>query len=81
MCFQDGFIVRTLNPNVNPASCQNELPLKLARKCIDVLGVASFEEEGSVNSVNTGSDEEIVSITAGKEFGLVRTTTGKVLLF
>lgn len=43
-----------------------------------MLGLASFEEEGSSNLVCTGSEEEIASITAGKEFGLIRTTTGKV---
>lgn len=77
----DGFIVRTLNPNTNPAVLVNELPLKLARKCVDVLGVAAFEEEGVPNPVNTGTDEEIATIAAGKEFGLIRTTSGKVNIF
>lgn len=58
----------------------SELPLKLARKCVDVYGIAPFEEEGSFHTVNTGLDEEISAICAGKEFGLIRTTSGKVII-
>lgn len=56
----------------------SELTLKLARKCIDVLGVSSYDEENPGKTLNIGSDDEIVMITAGKEFGLVRTLNGKV---
>ncbi|KAG5884565.1 hypothetical protein JTB14_006591 [Gonioctena quinquepunctata] len=75
----DGFVVRTLNQNTSPATLVSELPLKLARKCVDVLGFSSFDEEIGTHTVNTGSEEEIASIYAGKEFGLIRTVTGKVL--
>lgn len=75
---QDGFVVRLLNQNVSPASLVNELPLKLARKCIEALGSAPFEEEVNSNSIAISSEEEIVSVCAGKEFGLVRTVSGKV---
>lgn len=69
-----------LNQNTSPASLLTELPLKLARKCVDVLGMSSFEEEGvSSSTVNTGMDEEVSLICAGKEFGLIRTCSGKVL--
>lgn len=76
---QDGFVVRMLNQNTIPASLISELPLKLARKCVDALGVAPFEEDGVSNTINTGTDDEIATICAGKEFGLIRTTSGKVL--
>nr|CAH7734761.1 unnamed protein product [Callosobruchus chinensis] len=74
----DGFVVRMLNQNLSPASLVSELPLKLARKCVDVLGVSPFDEEIGTYTVNTGSEEEIASICAGKEFGLLKTVTGKV---
>ncbi|XP_025833228.1 E3 ubiquitin-protein ligase MYCBP2-like, partial [Agrilus planipennis] len=75
----DGFVVRTLNPNSIPASLVNELPLKLAHRCVEILGTAPFEEDGASQVVNTGTDDEIASICAGKEFGLIRTSSGKVL--
>ncbi|XP_044762914.1 E3 ubiquitin-protein ligase MYCBP2 [Coccinella septempunctata] len=75
----DGFVIRMLNQNVLPASVISELPLKLARKCVEVLGTSSFEDEGLSHTVNTGTDEEIATICAGKEFGLIRTVSGKVL--
>lgn len=56
----------------------NELPLKLARKCLDVFGTASFDEDASIHTIHTGCDEETVVIAAGKEFGLARTNSGKV---
>ncbi|KAJ8932268.1 hypothetical protein NQ318_009222, partial [Aromia moschata] len=76
---EDGFVVRILNQNTSPASVVSELPLKLARKCVDVLGVAFFEEEFGCHTVNIGNEEEITAICAGKEFGLVKTITGKVI--
>jgi E3 ubiquitin-protein ligase MYCBP2 len=75
----DGFVVRILNQHATPASLVNELPLKLARKCVDAFGVAPFDEEGNSHTVNTGSEDEIATICAGKEFGLIKTTSGKVL--
>lgn len=70
-----------LNQSIAPAALMNELPLKLARKCVDVLGVAPFEEEGVAHTVNTGMDEEIATICSGKEFGLIRTNSGKVFIY
>lgn len=71
--------MRMLNQNVAPASLLTELPLKLARKCVEVLGTSSFDEEGvSSHTVNTGMEEEVSFVCAGKEFGLIRTCSGKV---
>lgn len=68
-----------LNQQVAPAALVNELPLKLARKCVDALGTAAFEEEGAASTINTGTDDEIATVCYGKEFGLIKTTLGKVL--
>lgn len=76
---QDGFVVRMLNHKTIPASLVTELPLKLARKCVDSLGVASFEGDGVAHAINAGNEEEIATVCSGKEFGLLRTTSGKVI--
>lgn len=71
-----------MNVLTNPATLINELPLKLARKCVDALGVATYEEDASASvqtPINIGTDDEISTICCGKEFGLIRTTSGKVL--
>ncbi|CAH1132864.1 unnamed protein product [Ceutorhynchus assimilis] len=75
----DGFVVRVLNQNTSPAALISELPLKLARKCVDALGYASFEEEANSYTINLNTEEEVASVCAGKDFGLLRTVTGKVL--
>lgn len=59
----------------------SELPLKLARKCVVAFGYAIFDEDTSLHNLNTGVDEETAAIVSGKEFSLVKTTTGKVVLF
>lgn len=78
--FQDGFVVKTLNPNVKPVTITSELSLKLARKCIDVMGSSSFDEDSGNKTLNFDFDDEILSIVSGKEFGLIRTTSGKVCI-
>lgn len=70
--------MRTINTLSNPVTVTSELPLKLARKCVDIFGYASFDEEQSVHTLNAGCDDEIVMVTAGKEFGLLKTMSGKV---
>lgn len=67
-----------MNPASRPVVSVNELPLKLARKCLDVFGTASFDEDANIHTIHTGCDEETVVIAAGKEFGLARTHSGKV---
>jgi E3 ubiquitin-protein ligase MYCBP2 len=70
--------VRTVNPGANPLTFVSELPLKLARKCLTAFGMAAFDEESSLHNLNTGAEEETSTIVSGKEFSLIRTTTGKV---
>lgn len=43
-----------------------------------IFGYASFDEEQALHTLNPGCDDEIVAITAGKEFGLLKTVSGKV---
>ncbi|XP_026302017.1 E3 ubiquitin-protein ligase MYCBP2 isoform X8 [Apis mellifera] len=75
----DGFVVRTINTLSNPVTVASELPLKLARKCVDVFGYATFDEEQSTHTLNPGCDDEIATVIAGKEFALLKTVSGKVL--
>lgn len=70
--------MRSINPSTAPFTYINELPLKLARKCVVAFGYAVFDEETSLHDLNTGVEEEIASVVSGKEFSLIRTTTGKV---
>jgi len=70
--------VRTINTLSNPVTVASELPLKLARKCVDIFGYASFDEEQTIHTLNPGCDDEISMVTAGKEFGLLKTVSGKV---
>lgn len=75
---QEGFVVRTINTLSNPVTVASELPLKLARKCVDIFGYATFDEEQAIHTLNPGCDDEIAIVTAGKEFGLLKTVSGKV---
>lgn len=70
--------MRTINTLSNPVTVASELPLKLARKCVDIFGYASFDEEQTIHTLNPGCDDEISMVTAGKEFGLLKTVSGKV---
>lgn len=45
---------------------------------MESFGIAAFEEEASLQGIAPGLDEEIAQIYMGKEFGLIRTTSGKV---
>ncbi|XP_053398701.1 E3 ubiquitin-protein ligase MYCBP2-like isoform X4 [Mercenaria mercenaria] len=76
----DSFVVRMFDPHQSPMTVVNELPLKLTRKCVDAFGVDVSDIGNSERrTVCTGFDEDIASITSGKEFSLVKTTGGKVL--
>jgi E3 ubiquitin-protein ligase MYCBP2 len=79
MIGQDGFVVRTINTLSNPVTVTSELPLKLARKCVDVFGYASFDEDQATYILNPHCEDEIAYVAAGKEFMLLRTASGKLL--
>ena len=88
----DNFVIKFLNPSNNLA-CVSELPLKLARKCIDVYGSSTvFEEPQSPASANQPkgtngasklqidftNEDECFSINAGKDFAFMLSAQGKL---
>ena len=54
MCcmLQDSFVVRTFSPICNPMPLVSEIPLKLARKCVDVFGTASFDADSEMHTIS-----------------------------
>uniref|UniRef100_A0A1B0GP35 PHR domain-containing protein n=1 Tax=Phlebotomus papatasi TaxID=29031 RepID=A0A1B0GP35_PHLPP len=88
----DSLIVKQILPPV--AGTVFDLPLKLARKTFRTLGYAAFEDEvlnqNQIQKIQSSynpfepklsNDVEVLSICCGKEFGLVRTPTGKVYYY
>ncbi|KAI5729573.1 hypothetical protein M8J76_004011 [Diaphorina citri] len=77
----DGFVVRILNPTSaqsgGPLISTNELPLKLARKCLDIFGTAAWEEGGGVAPVERNA-EDVMFLGCGKEFSLMLSSSGQV---
>lgn len=72
----------------------SDLALKLARKSFKTLGYAAFEDEvlnqNQIQSIQTTNnpfepklpnDFDVAGIVCGKEFGLVRSTNGKVFYY
>lgn len=49
---QDSFVVRTFNAHASQMPCISELPLKLARKCLDLFGWATFDEEIGIHTIS-----------------------------
>ncbi|XP_058809373.1 E3 ubiquitin-protein ligase MYCBP2-like [Phymastichus coffea] len=75
----EGFVVRTINTLNNPVTVTSELPLKLARKCVDVFGYSPFDEDQPTYILNPHCDDEIGYVAAGKEFMLLKTLSGKLM--
>ncbi len=73
----DKFVVKFLDPN-NNFTVTNELPLKLARKCVDVFGASIFEEGHNKHQVDFGCDDESLSLQTGKDFALMLSCQGRV---
>uniref|UniRef100_A0A672TBT7 RCR-type E3 ubiquitin transferase n=1 Tax=Sinocyclocheilus grahami TaxID=75366 RepID=A0A672TBT7_SINGR len=76
-CKDDGFVVRIYATSSDPA-LQQELQLKLARKCLHACGISLFDLEKDLHIISTGFDEEAALIGAGREFALMKTASGKV---
>ncbi|KAF4109316.1 hypothetical protein G5714_010389 [Onychostoma macrolepis] len=86
-CKDDGFVVRIYATSSDPA-LQQELQLKLARKCLHACGISLFdlekdlhiisESSASVHAHQHGFDEEAALIGAGREFALMKTASGKI---
>ncbi|KAM3837237.1 E3 ubiquitin-protein ligase MYCBP2 [Vipera latastei] len=73
----DGFVVRIFATSTEPA-LQQELQLKLARKCLHACGISLFDLEKDLHIISTGFDEESAVLGAGREFALMRTASGKI---
>ncbi|XP_035827428.1 E3 ubiquitin-protein ligase MYCBP2 isoform X3 [Aplysia californica] len=77
---EDSFVIRTFSPISNPPMQQvNEVPLKLTRKCMDVMGSTPFDYTYEKRTIVSGFDEDTVMMVSGKEFSLIKTIGGKVL--
>nr|XP_006639089.1 PREDICTED: E3 ubiquitin-protein ligase MYCBP2 isoform X16 [Lepisosteus oculatus] len=76
-CRDDGFVVRIYATSTEPA-LQQELQLKLARKCLHACGISLFDLEKDLHIISTGFDEEAAVLGAGREFALMKTASGKI---
>ncbi|EGW02134.1 putative E3 ubiquitin-protein ligase MYCBP2 [Cricetulus griseus] len=73
----DGFVVRIFATSTEPV-LQQELQLKLARKCLHACGISLFDLEKDLHIISTGFDEESALLGAGREFALMKTANGKI---
>ncbi|CAI5771739.1 E3 ubiquitin-protein ligase MYCBP2 isoform X11 [Podarcis lilfordi] len=73
----DGFVVRIFATSTEPV-LQQELQLKLARKCLHACGISLFDLEKDMHIISTGFDEESAVLGAGREFALMKTASGKI---
>ncbi|KAM4795152.1 LOW QUALITY PROTEIN: E3 ubiquitin-protein ligase MYCBP2 [Rhinophrynus dorsalis] len=73
----DGFVVRIFATSTEPV-LQQELQLKLARKCLHACGISLFDLEKDLHIISTSFDEELAVLGAGREFALMKTASGKV---
>ncbi|XP_078077740.1 E3 ubiquitin-protein ligase MYCBP2 isoform X18 [Mustelus asterias] len=73
----DGFVVRIYATSTEPV-LQQELQLKLARKCLHACGLSLFDLEKDLHIISTGFDEESAVVGAGREFALMKTANGKM---
>ncbi|CAI5771738.1 E3 ubiquitin-protein ligase MYCBP2 isoform X11 [Podarcis lilfordi] len=74
---KDGFVVRIFATSTEPV-LQQELQLKLARKCLHACGISLFDLEKDMHIISTGFDEESAVLGAGREFALMKTASGKI---
>ena len=81
----DAFTIKFLSsPSPGAAMVSSgELPIKLARKCVELSGTSCVEEGAGAASlersqVDFGVDDEVGSLGTGKEFSLMLTTSGKL---
>nr|XP_054754619.1 LOW QUALITY PROTEIN: E3 ubiquitin-protein ligase MYCBP2-like [Lytechinus pictus] len=78
----DTFIVHTLGSlSTFSLGVGGELQAKLARKCLMAYGEAmpgGDKDAKESEEIDPGTNEEIVMVGTGKEFSILRTTSGKV---
>ena len=66
----DRFIMKMLD-SANLSTIEHELPLKLARKSVNVFGTSVIEEGKTKNQVDFGYDEETVRYGLKYEVNMV----------
>ena len=78
----DTFTIKFLSPSTSPMVVTGDLPIKLARKCVELLGSSVIDEGGGVSGeryhVEFGVDDEVSCVANGKEFALMLTNNGKL---
>ena len=79
----DTFTIKFLSPSTSPMVVTGDLPIKLARKCVELLGSSIIDEGGGGGAgeryhVEFGVDDEVNSVANGKEFSLMLTNNGKL---
>ena len=61
-----------------------DLPIKLARKCVELVGSSMIDDGAAASStgdryhVEFGVDDEVSAVANGKEFSLMQTSGGKL---
>ena len=82
----DTFTIKFLSPSTSPMVVTGDLPIKLARKCVELLGSSVIDEGGGGGGggageryhVEFGVDDEVSCVANGKEFSLMLTNNGKL---
>ena len=76
----DTFTLKFLSPTSSPMKVTGELPIKLARKCVELVGASVIEEAtaGERFHVEFGVEDDVACVGSGKEFGLMLTSAGKL---
>ena len=82
----DTFTIKFLSPNSNPMVVTSDLPIKLARKCVEVVGSSIIDDGAAAASgaagdryhVEFGVDDEVSCLASGKEFSLMLANSGKL---
>ncbi|CAG7827585.1 unnamed protein product [Allacma fusca] len=76
---EEGFLVRTMSASSGSMDILNEFNLRLVRKSVEVAGPCPWDGENGLRPINTGVDDDVASITSGKDFALLRTQHGRIL--
>jgi E3 ubiquitin-protein ligase MYCBP2 len=74
----DNFVIKYLGLGVNSLTSEQELPLKLARKCVDIFGTSVIQEDQIHHHVDFGCEDEALDLQAGKEFAFMLSHQGKL---
>lgn len=76
---KDNFVMKvltTMGPNY--FYCDREMPLKLARKCVDLFGASVFKEGETHHSLDFGCEEDALDVRTGKDFALMLSSQNKL---